>query len=225
MRRTNRSILLLLVALVVVVSGCSGNSPVKVHPTPGTDFSKYQTYAIRPGNVVYPGASEAERGGIEQLVQDTIGASLESRGLAPQPDEPDLVVTYTLGARATGGFGSGARPPVGQDAREPSGNPYDEPGYVRAPEFPDAAADAEMRAGNVRGNVVIDLLDGKSRRLVWRATADVDMAPSRRARAIRSVVERAFAEVPTLRATAAPRPATAPSSPHAGAERSAAPDQ
>src|SRR5687767_15080 len=112
MRRTNRSILLLLIALV---PGCAWQSPVKVQPTPGTDFSKYHTYAIRPGNVVYPGASEAERAQIEQVVQDAVGTVLESRGLAPQPDEPDLVVTYTLGARSSTGIGSGGRAPVGQD--------------------------------------------------------------------------------------------------------------
>lgn len=183
----------LAIILLTTVVGCSGHSAVKVQPTPGTDFSKYQTYAIKPGNVSYPGAAAAEREAIERIVQNTIAARLESQGLVPQPDAPDLVVTYTVGARNNSGPAVTSRPPVGVDSRAPGGNPYDEPGAVMTREGPDASADAELRAGNVDGNLVIDLLDGKSRRLVWRATSRLDLTASRRARVIQSVVDDAFA--------------------------------
>ena len=195
--------------LAPLLAGCSPHAPLKVQPTAGTDFSKYQTYAIKPGNVVFPGASAAERARLERMVQDAVAARLEARGLVPQPDEPDLVVTYTVGARG-GGFGpDGGRPPVGIEADAPTVNPYDQPGYVQPPGWTEPDPGAELRLGSVEGNLVIDLLDGNSRRLVWRATSGLDLTPARRLRAIESVVDRAFADLPTLRA--ATRPQSAPS--------------
>jgi hypothetical protein len=106
-----------------------------------------------------------------------------------------VIVTYTAGARQAGGAAGGAasRAPVGVDISGPGG--YDEPGAVRARELPDAAADAELRRYN-DGSLVIDLLDGQTRRLVWRATADLELASDRGGRMIDAVVRRAFAALP-----------------------------
>jgi hypothetical protein len=55
---------------------------------PGADVTRYQTYAIRPGNVAYPGAPEAQRAEIERRIQHAVAAELEGRGLEPQPEGP-----------------------------------------------------------------------------------------------------------------------------------------
>jgi len=186
----------LIFSLLLPLPGCANSPRIITQPTAGTDFSKYQTYAIKPGNIAYPGTSEAEREAIAQRVQDSIARALESRGLTPQPDEPDLIVTYTAGARQVSGGGvTGVRAPVGVDVRGPAGTGYDEPGAVRAREWDDAAADLESRGRYAEGTLVIDLLDGKTRRLVWRATAEVEVASPRGARLLDSVVDRAFNEV------------------------------
>jgi hypothetical protein len=190
-----------LFSLMFVVGGCAMEPRVTTQPTPGTDFSKYRTYAIKPGNIAYPGMAEAPRAEVARRIQDAIARSLESRGLAPQPDEPDLVVTYTAGARQAGGpTGRAGHAPTGVDIRGPGGTGYDEPGMVQPREWDDPAAEYEARSGGSgngysEGTVVIDLLDGNSRKLVWRARAEMEVASPRGARMIDSVVDRAFSEV------------------------------
>ena len=186
--------------LLSLLSGCS-QTHVTSQATAGTDFTKYQTYAIKPGNVAYPGASDAQRQEIERRIQEAVALQLEGRGLTPQPEGPELIVTYTAGARAADGPWSGGgspevRAPVGVDVRGDGGG-YDEPGLVRAREAPDGGVgDAEVRRRYTEGSLVIDLLDGKSRKLVWRATANLELASAGGARAIDEVVARAFAELP-----------------------------
>ena len=184
-----------LLVLALLVAGCSPHPRVRSTATAGADFSRYHTYAIRPGNVVYPGAPEAQRQAIAQRIQDAIAAELEGRGMTPQPEQPDLVVTYTAGAQQSGGAGAaGVRAAEGVDVRGPSG--YDEPGLVRPREWDDAAADLESRRRYNQGNLIIDLLDGKTRRLIWRATTtDLELASDRGAKMIDQVVHRAFTDV------------------------------
>jgi hypothetical protein len=183
-----------LMVIATVLSGCAQQPQIKAQLTPGTDFSRYHTYAIKPGNVVYPGASEAQRAEIEKRVQDAVARELEARGLSPQPDEPELIVTYTAGAQQQKTSNTRVHAAEGVDIRGPSG--YDEPGQLRAREGPDVAADMEFRRGYTEGNLVIDLLDGKNRRLIWRATANLELASNRGARMIDSIVAKAFQELP-----------------------------
>ena len=192
--------------LTLLLVGCTGPK-VRVQTTPGIDFTKYRTYAIKPGNVVYPGAPEERREEIAKRIQDAVAMELEPRGLAPQPEQPDLVVTYTASAKVQQPSGESGRAPVGQDIREPGGNPFDEPGALRALESPDAGADQGFRGRYVQGNLVIDLLDGKTRRLAWRAMASVELASDKRGRLIEQVVSKAFEELP-LGKRGAVQPAT-----------------
>lgn len=208
------AVTVILALAAAALTGCSSQPRVKAQVTPGTDFSKYRTYAIKPGNVVFPGAPDTERQDVIQKLQDAIAAEMESRGLEPQPDAPDLIVTYTVGANPQQVAARGKRAPVGVDIRDPGGNPYDEPGLVMPRELPDASADTEIRRYNVEANVIIDLLDGRSRRLVWRATSVIDLTPTRRARSIDRVVRKAFADLPLgLRGGASSAPTSAPTQP------------
>ena len=181
--------------MVVAAAGCGSQATVRSQTTPGTDFRKYHSYAIKPGTIVYPGATEAQRTDIEKRIQDAVAAELEGRGLTPQPDEPELIITYTAGARQQDMAAGGERAPVGVDIRSNEGG-YDEPGQVRAREWPDAAADIQSRNRYTEGNLVIDLLDGKSRKLVWRATANLELASDRGGKQIPSIVAKAFQGVP-----------------------------
>jgi hypothetical protein len=192
------------VILMVLASsncGCERGPAVRARAVGGGDFARYRTYAIKPGNVIYPGAPAEQREEIERRIQDAVAAELEARGLTPQPDEPDLVVTYTAGAqRAGAGGGTPPRAPVGVDVRGPTGGGYDEPGAVTAREWPDASADLADRRQYTGGNLVIDLLDGQTRKLVWRATAaDLEIASDRGARRIVQAVARAFERYPVAR--------------------------
>jgi hypothetical protein len=183
---------------LVLAVGCAQKPRVRTTVTPGTDFSKYHTYAIKPGNIVYPGSSPDARKELEQRIQGAIAAELEGRSLVPQPDNPDLVVTYTASAQqvktgGTGGGPEGGALPEGVDVRGGGGG-YDEPGLVRPREWDDPGANAEWRRQYREGNLVIDLLDGKTRRLIWRATSsEVELASDKNSRLLDSVVQQAFA--------------------------------
>jgi hypothetical protein len=185
-------------ALPVLAVGCAQKPRVRTTITPGTDFSKYHTYAIKPGNIVYPGSSPETRKDLEERIQGAIAAELEGRGVMPQPDNPDLVVTYTASAQQVKAGGNSAGPeggalPEGVDVRGGGGG-YDEPGLVRPREGDDPGANAEFRRQYREGNLVIDLLDGKTRRLVWRATSsEVELASDKNSRLLDSVVQQAFA--------------------------------
>ena len=196
MRLAHGISVLVLALAAAAAAGCSRQPRVTSTATPGTDFSRYRTYAIKPGNVVYPGAPPEQRDAITKRIQDALAAELEARGLEPQPEEPDLVVTYTAGARQAGGGAEMVRAPAGVDVRGPAGTGYDEPGVVMPREWPDAAADLETRGRYQEGTLVIDLLDGRSRHLVWRATADLELASDLGARRIDPTVARAFAGLP-----------------------------
>lgn len=188
------------VAVVLAACGCARAPAVRANAMAGAaEFQRYRTYAIRPGNVVYPGAPAAQRAEIERRIQDAVAAELEARGLTPQPDGPDVIVTYTAGAQQREAAEQGARAPEGVDVRGPAGSGYDEPGAVRAREWPDADADLRSRRRYTEGNLVIDLLDGQSRKLVWRATANLELASDRGARMIDQVVARAFERYPVPR--------------------------
>jgi hypothetical protein len=183
---------------LVIAVGCAQKPRVRTTVTPGTDFSKYHTYAIKPGNIVYPGSSPDARKELEQRIQGAIAAELEGRSLVPQPDNPDLVVTYTASAQqvktgGTGGGPEGGALPEGDDVRGGGGG-YDAPGLVRPREWDDPGANAEWRRQYREGNLVIDLLDGKTRRLIWRATSsEVELASDKNSRLLDSVVQQAFA--------------------------------
>ncbi len=190
-------ILTALIALLVISisTGCMTEPRVRAVATPGTDFSKYHTYAIRPGNVVYPGASQAQLKEITQRIQDAVAGELEPRGLTPQPESPDLIVTYTAGAQAVIGSKEVARrAPTGENIREPGGGGYDEPGVVLPRDWA-GATEVESRGQYTEGNLVLDLLDGKSRKLVWRATINGEVASDHSGKRLNSAIAKAFKDV------------------------------
>ena len=210
----------LVLAFVLFITGCAQRPRVRTTVTPGTDFSKYHTYAIKPGNIVYPGSSPDSRKELAERIQGAIAAEVEGRGLVPQPDNPDLVVTYTASAQQVNAGGPSGGPeggalPEGVDVRGGGGG-YDEPGLVRPREPEDPGATSEARRRYREGNLVIDLLDGKTRRLVWRATSsEVELASDRNSRLLDSVVRQAFealnlGSAPDHAAGPSSRPATSP---------------
>jgi len=201
MPRMRRAGSLWLLVAVTGLSGCARQPVVKAHATSGADFGGYRTYAIKPGNVVYPGAPTAQRAQIELRVQDAVADELEARGLTPQPDGPDVIVTYTAGAQRRDVAADEVRAPDGVDVRGAAGGGYDEPGAVTAREWLGSSADLHARRRYTEGNLVIDLLDGKTRKLVWRATVNLELASDRGARMIGPIVARAFDRYPVKRQT------------------------
>src|SRR3990170_172784 len=74
--RLAQGIPVLVLVLAAAAAGCSRQPRVTSTATPGTDFGKYRTYAIKPGNVAYPGAPPEQRDAIAHRIQDALAAEL-----------------------------------------------------------------------------------------------------------------------------------------------------
>ena len=159
-----------LVAIVVALAaGCATNYRNDFDPS--ADFSKYHTYG-------YLGGREIEKSGllenslVRKRVETLIGRQLDARGLrqVPMDQNPDLAVLYWVGVQE--------KQEVSTVPSYPSYPGWG--GYGRYPGWGGAGAYPywsgrwgteynEVVVTNYReGTLIIDLLDGQSKNLVWR---------------------------------------------------------
>ena len=113
-----------------------------VDSDPNADFSKYHTFAIRQGNI---NAKRPELNSplVRQRLEDAIREQLTNRGLQADPQRPDLIVNFRLGAASK---------------REVQSWPAGRWGRGRRTET----------YRFTEGTLVIDLLERQGRELVWR---------------------------------------------------------
>jgi hypothetical protein len=135
---------LIILALLIVSAGMMHAQKVTVGSDPGTDFSKYRTYAWDQGMMSNPI--------IRQHITTAVDSAMAAKGLQKVEAEPDLIVsalasteseltmtnpswTPSLNSIATGIPASGQAWPV------------------------------------TKGTLVVDISDAKTRNGVWRGTA------------------------------------------------------
>ncbi len=146
----------LLGVMVLLLNGCSSVSYVTDWDTQN-DFSQYQTYAwyelaATPDRGAPPTAPNAIVAG---RIRRSVQAELGSKGLTPEAaGEADLLVTYHIAIQQGmqvyhSGWGGPYRGCWGYGGYGWGG------GYSSARVV-------------TRGTLIVDILDGKSRRLVWR---------------------------------------------------------
>jgi hypothetical protein len=142
------------------------------------DFSRYRTFAIREG-------SRARSPFLQQRIEAAVASALEERGLRASDDSPDLLV-YT-------------HVRVGRE-REIDFNTFGYGGWYGWPGWGPGGWGAS--AATVRevpiGTLVVDLVDGARKRLVWRGTASrtIEGAEARSEEAVRRAVEKLFRDFP-----------------------------
>ena len=157
-RKLNSGVLLLLLTLVFCASASA--EKIRVHYDKSLDFSKFKTYGWAPhGAVAHP-----------MLALDMVGAvedELNARGLKKVESDPDLIIAF---------YGS-----VDSEVSMTSANPlYNATGGI--PPFdpsmtsPGNSLYWDSYYGNRTvvvhpGQLVIDLIDFKAKKLVWRAFA------------------------------------------------------
>jgi hypothetical protein len=166
-----------LLVLAIMAGGCGPSLRVRTDFDRGVNFAKYRTYRLTEGKLV--GSAVAMQ---NTLVKDRIDAALRSElaseGLAQAGQDPDLLVRYAAGARTVRELESVGYP-VG-----PYGGPYGPMyGDVWVEEVP-------------QGMLVIDLVDARTDRLVWRAYCRAEGAGMGSADFIRRAVSRAFDKYP-----------------------------
>jgi hypothetical protein len=172
---------------VAALAGCA-TTQVKTDWDKQTNFAQYRTFTIQAGKVIAaPGTVEAADSQPDTLVLSRIDAALKndlvSKGLAPVVQNPDVIVTYTAGARTKEevvsnwplyGWGYGRR-------------------WSYGPLYDDVWVDRYPQA-----TLVIDVIDASSKKVVFRAVAKADDKNIRNPRFIQAAVDKALAKYPAL---------------------------
>ena len=155
-----------LVGMIVLCAGAQAEK-IRVHYDKSIDFSKYKTYGWAPiGAVAHP-----------MLALDVVGAiegELNARGLKKVPANPDLIV-QVYGAvdtevsmtsnnpiyNATGGI-----PPFDPSMTSPGNSLYWDGYYGNSTVLVHP------------GQLIIDLIDAKAKKLVWRGMGSEAISPN-----------------------------------------------
>jgi hypothetical protein len=165
---------------LLAAAGCGG-PPLSVESDydTSTDFAKYKTWAWLPGSK----PSEKDIDSIsEQRIRSAIEAELPKRGLTKKEDGADLSVTFQISVQhkivqsnASVGVGYGWGPAHVGVSKSPSKS-YDE------------------------GTLILDLVDPKTKTLVWRGTAigtvHKDSSPEERQQNIKLAVSYLLEDYP-----------------------------
>ena len=146
---------------ILVLAGCS-TVETKADWDTAVDFSQYKTFSIIP-------AKEVQNPMVRQRVDNAIVATLGEKGLTKAGEDADLLV---------GAYGSvGSQTQIDSYGYGGYGYPYGGPwryGYWGG---------VGMTTTTVRevpvGTLVIDLVDAKAKKLVWRGTASAVISGSR----------------------------------------------
>ena len=169
-----------LALVLVAIAGCGGPK-LTIDPDyePSTDFSKYKSWAWLPGMKV----SDKDIDNLtEQRIRSAIEAELPRHGLAKAGENPDIHAAFHISlrqkveaSRATVSLGYGWGPAHVGVSKNPT------------------------RTIN-EGTLVLDLVDAKTKTLIWRSTAngsvDPNSTPEERSARINEVVGHMLADYP-----------------------------
>lgn len=161
--------LIVAVALLTTCSLATAGFKVKVEKDPEADFAVYKTYAWQKGlNAAYEN--------IQRVIEKNVERELTQVELAKaDKDQADLyVVSYTLGEQLQGTLG----------------------GFYRQPDWAWGIITVENRL-ITKGTLVVDLVDVKENKVVWRGVAQGNVANTEQAvRVIEQVTKKMFRKYP-----------------------------
>jgi len=165
----------------LLTAGCSSFSTSADYDTT-TDFSKYRTWTWFEG----PKPGGALDGLTEKRIRTSLEAELPARGLTKAGDGADLLVTYHVSVHQ-------------KIAVTPTTMTY---GYGWGRGYAGVAYGNEVRVYD-EGTLLLDLLDGKTKTLIWRGTARGTVyegsSPEDREQRIRDAVQQTLAVYPPLK--------------------------
>ena len=164
---------------LVAAAGCRPPLTVDNDYDPGTDFAKYKTWNWLPG--AKPSEKDIDSLS-EQRIRSAIEAELPHHGVTKAGEGADLSVNFRISVQhkietsnASVGVGYGWGPAHVGVSKSPSRS-YDE------------------------GTLILDLVDAKTKTLVWRGTAigtvDKDFTPEERQERIQNAVAELLRDYP-----------------------------
>jgi hypothetical protein len=152
--------------------GCA-TTQVRTDHDPRADFSQYRTFVLKTGQVINEGIVDTRDTLTRERINSALKDELTGKGLQPVAHDPDLIVTYTAGARTL------------QELTTYWGGSYADPSM------------ADVWTNEYRqGTLVIDFIDAKTNRLVWRSIARADNKDFRKTENIDKAVDKALQKYP-----------------------------
>lgn len=161
---------------IAALAGCATTS-VKTDYDHRADFTRYRTYAIRPGRLAIERMANPGDSLVRDRIHDALRQGLARRGLAQEPlGSADLIVTYGAGAETK------------RELVETLGGGIDG----------NYGADNIWSRDVQQGTLVIDVLESGSDRLVWRSIAKAENKDFRSEDFIERAVDKALKQFPAV---------------------------
>jgi len=187
-----RILAVLIVAVVAVGAGCSSIS-VRSDYDQDADFTRYQTFGWLPqptGSMSGSAAQAQARNDLmDKRILSAVNNQLVDRGMQIDTTEPDLLLAYHTGV---------------QDKVNVTDWGYSYPSYGAwgYGGYGYGGRDIDVYSYQ-EGTFILDFIDGKTQRLVWRGTATgvLDSSPSaeKSEKNINTAVEKILAQYPPHR--------------------------
>jgi hypothetical protein len=171
---TGRTISALLFGLAVLL-GCGPTLQVKTDFDHAAAFRQYRSFQMGEGKVIERGTA-SDNTIVKDRVDAAIRSGLATRGLVKATDHPDLIARFAVGARTV---------------RELEGV-----GYPLSIGVWGAYPEDFWVSEHPEGTLVIDLVDARSQKLVWRAYLTAQGSSLADPALIQKAVNKAFEHYP-----------------------------
>jgi hypothetical protein len=170
--------------VVALLAGGAYAQKIDISYVKSTDFSKYKTYAWKPGHTL--GKSQIlPMEAIDQQVLSAVKPILAAKGLKEAASDPDVYVTYFISLTQNSEVG-----PLNQF------DTYGKLGYEASEAFGGAWNESMVRSYR-KGILLIDLVDARTNALIWRAHCkEATDKPGDAKAALNKAVIRAFSDFP-----------------------------
>ena len=192
---------LVFIALAVVLTACttSSNISYQSEKTKETDYSKYKTYAWLPTASDSGYTKILDKATVEKALAVNVSEQLNKRGMVLDTANPDCLFTYTLVMKKTYDVGQAPADVTNFQQYAPlypnQANVYYYQPYYGTPTYSGKIAVTTFRDGSL----VIDMVDRKDKKVIWRTSAEGRVREDQRegARAtIKEIIPQMFKKFP-----------------------------
>jgi hypothetical protein len=161
-------------ALAAIAAASCAGTTVKTDRDPRVDLSDYRTFDVKTGQVLVNGVPDTRDTLVRDRVESALERELREKGLAKTEQNPDLIATYSAGARTV--------------------TEYDD--YYDA-NYGGTRTGGTWAYESTDGTLLIDLIDPTTNKLVWRSIVEMDSTDDlRSAKEISSAVDKGLEKYP-----------------------------
>jgi hypothetical protein len=176
--------------------GCAATQ-VRTDHDPTAALSQYRTFALKQGKIVNEGIVGPDDALMRDRINEAVKQQLSRKGLRPTNLDPDLIVTFMAGERTQ-------REIMSYWGTSNWADQYWSTGAWGDAYWPDETGSKATKYGSnmesLQTILVVDLIDAKTKKVVWRSTARADGEDFRQPQNIEKAVDKAFKKFPATRA-------------------------